>query len=188
MRSLILNIPTCIKVFLVTAFALFSIHCGSSVKVQFDYIEGQDFSSFRTFDFISQPADLKVHDKPVRRVKNSVINELESNGFEMRFTQPDFLIAVQTSVNAKVDINSWGYSYAPYDLYHGGYGYWGVPTMNMYQYEEGTLVIDIIDPKTMTLIWRGVAQRALPPKPDADRIQEIIDEAVRRVLYYWPPD
>ena len=135
-----------------------------------------------------QPADLQVHDKPIRRVKNSVIKELEYNGFEMRFTRPDFLVAIQTSVDSKVDINAWGYTYAPYDVYHGGYGYWGVPSMGVYKYEEGTLILDIIDPKSMTLIWRGVAQRALPSRLDNDRIQQIVDEAVRRVLYYWPPE
>jgi hypothetical protein len=188
MRNFRFNIRTVSQSFIFFTLIVCGINCGSSVRVQFDYIEDHDFKQYKTFDFISQPADLQVHDKPVRRVKNAVIKQLESNGFEMRFTQPDFLIAIQTSVNSKVDIIGWGYSYAPYDVYHGGYGYWGVPSMNMYRYEEGTLVIDIIDPRTMTLIWRGVAQRALPQKSDADRIQQIVDEAVRRVLYYWPPD
>jgi len=60
--------------------------------------------------------------------------------------------------------------------------------MSVYQYEEGTLVIDIIDPESLMLIWRGVAQKVLPPHLDSDRIQKIVNEAVGQILYYWPPD
>lgn len=168
--------------------ALFHFFCGSSVRVQYDYIEDHNFESYRTFDFMATPNDLIVDDKGIRRIKNAVINEMENKGFEMRFTRPDFLIALQKSVDTRVEIQNWGYTYAPYGNYHGGYEYWGTPSMSMYRYEEGTLVIDIIDPLNMMLIWRGVAQRVLPPRLDSDRINEIENEAVRRVLYYWPPD
>ncbi len=174
--------------FFILTTCLLSLYCGSSVRVQFDYVEDHDFKPYRTFDFLTSPDDLTVDDKAMRRIKNAVINELEKNGFEMQFTGPDFLIALQKSINSKVEITSWGYTYAPYANYHGGYDYWGTPSMGVYRYDEGTLVIDIIDPKSMQLIWRGVAQRALPARLDADRINDIVNEAVQRVLYYWPPD
>ena len=176
--------------FLILAFMIYvgSFHCGSSVRVQFDYLDDHDFTPYKTFDFMVTPNDLTTDDKGLRRIKNAVINQLETNGFEMQFSQADFLIAVQKSINSKVQITNWGYTYAPYSNYYGGYGYWGTPSMSAYKYEEGTLVIDIIDPATMTLVWRGVAQKTLPPRLDSDRINDIVNEAVRRVLYYWPPD
>ena len=176
--------------FLILAFmiCICSFHCGSSVRVQFDYLDDHDFTPYKTFDFMVTPNDLTTDDKGLRRIKNAVINQLETNGFEMQFSKPDFLIAVQRSVESKVNIQSWGYAYAPYGNYYGGRDYWGTTTMSAYKYEEGTLVIDIIDPMTMTLMWRGVAQRALPPRLDSDRISDIVNDAVKRVLYYWPPD
>ena len=188
MRLFKLKQQIIIKIWIISILSLFLISCGSSVRVQFDYLEDHDFEPYKTFDFLVAPNDLQMHDKSIRRIKNAVINELELNEFEMKFTQPDFLIAIQKSVNSKINVTNWGYTYAPYSNYYGGYEYWGTPSMSVYKYEEGTLVIDIIDPKTMDLIWRGVAQRALPPRLDSERIQEIIDEAVRRILYYWPPD
>ncbi len=173
---------------LIILFSFFNFYCGSSVKVKYDYLEDHDFKPYKSFDFVTTPNDLTADDKGMRRIKNSVINELETNGFEMVFSSPDFLIALQRSINSKVEITNWGYSYAPYSNYYGGYEYWGTPSMSVYNYEEGTLVIDIIDPKTMTLIWRGVAQRVLPPRLDSDMKTDIVNEAVRRVLYYWPPD
>lgn len=162
--------------------------CGSPVRVQFDYVKDQDFTPYRTFDFLAVPAGQKIYEKAMRRVKTAVIDELESKGFEMQFQKPDFLVAIQVSVDSKVNINNWGYAYAPYDRYYGGYSYWGVSSWDVYRYEEGTIVLDIIDPATMTMIWRGVAQRAIPPTTDSQRIQEIVQQAVSRVLYYWPPE
>jgi len=188
MRSFILKQQIIIKIGIISILSLFLISCGSSVRVQFDYLEDHDFESYKTFDFLVEPNDIQLDDKSIRRIKNAVINELESDGFAMKFIQPDFLIAIQKSVNSKINVTNWGYNYAPYSNYYGGYEYWGTPSMSVYKYEEGTLVIDIIDPKTMDLIWRGVAHRALPPRLDSERIQEIINEAVKRVLYYWPPD
>ena len=173
-------------VLLLTIFL--SWRCGSPVRVQFDYVKDQDFKPYRTFDFLAVPAGQKIYEKAMRRVKTAVIDELEAKGFEMQFQKPDFLVAIQVSVDSKVNINNWGYAYAPYDRYYGGYGYWGVSSWDVYQYEEGTIVLDIIDPASMTMIWRGVAQRALPQTTDSQRIQEIVQQAVRRVLAYWPPE
>ena len=182
------NLSRIINISLLISVISFEINCGSSFRIQYDYMKNQNFEPYKTFDFMATPNSLQVNNKSIRRVKKAVTAELENAGFEMKFTKPDFLIAVQTSVNSKIDVVNWGYHYAPYSNYHGGYEYWGTPSMGVYQYEEGTLVIDIIDPESLMLVWRGVAQKVLPPNPDSDRIQKIVDEAVRRILYYWPPD
>jgi len=162
--------------------------CGSGIRVQYDYIKNEDFSKYQTFDFISLPNSLGQDTRGQRLVKNAVIEELELEGFEMRFSKPDFLVAVHTSVDSRVDIQNWGYRYAPYDRYYGGYGYWGTQSFTTYTYEEGTMILDFVDPASMQLVWRGVAQGVIPRNASTDRIIEIVRAAVRRVLYYWPPE
>jgi len=162
--------------------------CGSGIRVQYDYIKNEDFSRYRTFDFISLPNSLGQETRGQRLVKNAVIDELELEGFTMQFSKPDFLIAVHTSVASRLDIQGWGYRYAPYDLYYGGVGYGGVQGFTTHTYEEGTLILDFVDPVSMQMIWRGVAQGVLPPMASDERIIEITKAAVRRVLYYWPPE
>ena len=162
--------------------------CGSGILVKYDYIKNADYSVYNSFDFISLPNSLGKETKGQRLIKNALIDELEAEGFQMRFTNPDFLIAVHSSVASRIDIQNWGYRYAPYDLYYGGYGYWGVQTLSAYTYEEGTMILDFVDPKSMQMIWRGVAQGVLPAHASNERIAEIARAAVRRVLYYWPPE
>ena len=162
--------------------------CGSGIRVQYDYVKNTGFAGYKTFDFISLPNSLSQESRGQRLVKNIVTGELEAAGYEMRFKQPDFLIAVHTSVDARVDIQNWGYRYAPYDRYYGGYGYWGVQSFTTYTYEEGTILLDFIDPASMQMIWRGVAQGVIPRNASDDRIIDLAGAAVRRILYYWPPE
>jgi hypothetical protein len=166
---------------------MFFIACGSGIRVQYDYVRDLDFTRYRTFDFINLPDSPVLEKRGERMVKNAVITELELQGFEMRFTKPDFLIAVHTSAESKVDVVSWGYQYAPYDLYYGGYNYWGVQNFSAYSYKEGSLLLDFIEPASMQMIWRGVAQGVIPPNVSNERLTELIGAAVRRVLKYWPP-
>jgi len=181
MKRKIVNLSYCILVMLLAA-------CGSGIRVQYDFVRDLDFARYRTFDFISLPDSPALEKKGELMVKNAVISELELQGFEMRFTKPDFLIAVHTSTESKMDVVSWGYHYAPYDLYYGGYNYWGVQNFSAYTYQRGSLILDFIEPASMQMIWRGVAQGVIPPNASNERLTGLIEAAVRRVLKYWPPE
>lgn len=78
----------------------------------------------------------------------------------------------------------WGYSCA----YRIGIGYMWVPV-----YEQpddrfpGTLVIDVLDPSTRDLIWRGWAEGALLERGGRSASQEELDAVVMNVLDAFPP-
>jgi hypothetical protein len=55
------------------------------------------------------------------------------------------------------------------------------------RYEAGTLVLDVIDARTNTLIWRGWAQNSVEDMlDDRDRMAKTIDQAVARMLLRLP--
>ncbi len=80
--------------------------------------------------------------------------------------------------------NPWGYTYA----YRIGFGYSWLP---MYSRPSGslpgTLVIDILDPVSGELVWRGWAEGALLRVSPADERQEYLDKIVARILEEFPP-
>ena len=51
------------------------------------------------------------------------------------------------------------------------------------------MLIDIIDPVTDKLIWRGVANKRLPKEKQSSQInrEKMIDQAVSAVLENYPP-
>src|SRR5215467_3890907 len=51
-------------------------------------------------------------------------------------------------------------------------------------YAEGTLVIDLRDPSTRSLVWRGIATEE---KSDASKIQGKLDDMVRKSFDKYPP-
>lgn len=156
----------------------------STTSVRFDYERGVDFSQFKTFDFYPVPESLVENPLVVKRIGRAVIKEMEAKGLT-HDEKADLLIAIHTEVEDKIDITSYGYSYAPY--YH--YGYWGggYGGTTVSRYEEGTLIIDIVDNEEDELIWRGEASKALPSNPTPQQIDGIIDEVVAKVLANYPP-
>jgi hypothetical protein len=51
-------------------------------------------------------------------------------------------------------------------------------------YAEGTLVIDLRDPGTRSLVWRGIATEE---KSDATKIEGKLEDMVRKSLEKYPP-
>lgn len=77
----------------------------------------------------------------------------------------------------------WGYACS----YRLGFGYVWIP---VYQQPSdrmpGTLVVDVMDPTSNELIWRGWAEGALLDREVA-RSQEKVDEVVASILETFPP-
>jgi hypothetical protein len=55
------------------------------------------------------------------------------------------------------------------------------------QYEEGSLIIDIVDNAEDELVWRGVASKSLPSNPTPEKIDKIIDQVVTKAMENFPP-
>jgi len=152
-----------------------------SVSVSSDYDTGFDFARFRTFQW-SQPA---THTPDVnaligQRIERAVNSEFEKKGYDLT-SPPDFLVAIHCGKDQKIRVVDWGYAYGPTDLwgYHGyyrrGFGPGGI---SAYVYEQGTLVIDIIDAATNRLVWRGTGTGVVDPDPTPEEITESVNEAV----------
>jgi hypothetical protein len=58
----------------------------------------------------------------------------------------------------------------------------------VFEFEAGTLVLDVIDAGTNRLVWRGWAQQAIGDVlENRDHMARRIDEAVSRMLASLPP-
>jgi len=163
----------------------------SSVSVSHDFDSKVDFANLRTYSWIAAPKlnpestsvsiqkELETNSLVGGRVKRAVNQQLAAKGLRETTQDPDFLVAFHTGVQDKTDVQSWGY----------GYGYWGmrgggVSTIN---YQEGTLILDFIDPKTKDLIWRGVGTKVLSRSTSPEKSEKTINTAVEEILKKYPP-
>jgi hypothetical protein len=70
----------------------------------------------------------------------------------------------------------------PYGGYWPGY----TQTYNV-EYQEGTLIIDILDAKSHELIWRGTGQDYVEEQQTPEQITEGINQAVEGIMADFPP-
>jgi hypothetical protein len=69
------------------------------------------------------------------------------------------------------------------EAYPAGWRGWGTRVVRV-PYAEGTLVIDLRDPSTRSLVWRGIAREE---KSDAVKIEGKIDDMVKKAIEKYPP-
>jgi hypothetical protein len=51
-------------------------------------------------------------------------------------------------------------------------------------FTEGTLVLDLRDPATRSLVWRAIARQ---DKSDAEKVEGKLDDMVRKSFDKYPP-
>ena len=70
--------------------------------------------------------------------------------------------------------------------YYGypSYGYAGAG--RVYEYLQGTLVLDIIDVRTEEVIFRGWASKSLDSDPSPKEVRKYVTEAVAEILEDFP--
>lgn len=168
---------------------IFFVGCSSSTKVHFDYDRNEDFSQFRTYNFIPLPEALtsEVNPMVIRRIEEAIALALGDKGFNRTDASPDFLIAIHLESKDKFDVQNWGYTYAPYDIYWRGSGYWGSGGISVHQYQEGTLIIDVVKTADKELVWRGVGTKALSPNPTPKTIDRNVNLVVSKIMQSFPP-
>ena len=162
-----------VTLLVVCLFAL-TASCSSVHNVSYDYDKRTNFAALKTYDWLPVPKEVKVDTLVQDRIKNAVNSELEAKGLRMTSDEPDFLIAMQAGTEDKVRYvpEHWGYKYANY---------------RRVEYEEGTLVLDFVDPASKELIWRGTAKADVDSKMAPEKIDKLVNEAVEKTLKNFPP-
>lgn len=128
----------------------------------------------------SSPDDpMLVNSLSNRALRNDLVQAFEDRGYVETETAPDFEVAYYASAREKLDVTSWDYGYAWRPRWWRGWG----PT-DVTEYTEGSVIIDVIDPTTKELLWRG---RGVAAVSDNERTYESdLEKTVTAVLNKFP--
>jgi hypothetical protein len=173
-----------------TAVAALLLAACSSVTVSTDYDPGADFAGLKTWAWLPRKAgatgDPRLDSTLVHeRIRHAVETQLAARGYEKAaVARADFLVAYHTAVERKMDV----------DTIYRGYGYgrgawaWGAGHETMvYEYDQGTLLLDVLDPKAHRLLWRGSASAVVSEHSTPEKRTKLVNEAVSRLLDRFPP-
>jgi hypothetical protein len=167
--------------------------CGASVEYNSDYDPTADFSNIQTYQWAQRTPtgddDPRVYnDITMRKIKYAVDQALQAKGMRMVSNNPDVFVAWHGAINGKMSLqtvsSNYGYGYGWY-----GYGGMGMGTSTTYvnEWDEGTLLVDIIEGTKKELIWRGSAQAELKNNQDPQQGQDYLNDVVTRLLAGFPP-
>jgi hypothetical protein len=169
----------------------------STMQVATDHNPQADFSALKTYRWV-EPPDAPPPDP---RIRNDLLEKriqaiadalLQARGYRRVEEGPvDFLLSWYATLDEKLDVqvvNNY-YGYAPGWGWRGRYYPYGGMGQETYisRYDEGTLILDVMDADTRELIRRGYAvdRVNLTAKPETK--DEQLREAIGRMLADFPP-
>ena len=195
--------PTRVLGFLLLASALAG--CAVSPDIRTDSAPGVDLRDFQTFSFFSPLSTDRAgfHSLVSQQLMFSTRREMEVRGFQ--FTpnpaEADVLINFHTHLAEQIRVRSvpdpwtgpsyWHHRRGFYDPWRG-HGRW--PSHNQWpsqsrvdvdQFTEGRLSVDMIDRRQNMLVWEGVASQRLTQRT-LNELGPALDDAIHEMFRMFP--
>lgn len=159
--------------------AIFILSSCSSLKVTTDYDPKVDFTQYKTFNFLpwSKQMDKILSKYDQSRVRAAATQELEKLGFQKAEGKTDLAVSILIIIDEKTGTATYndyyssgpavGYYYGPWGANYAG-GVSSMTTMHSYDYEEGTMIVDLLDVKKKQMAWQGIAKKTLNSRKKGD--------------------
>lgn len=162
----------------------------TTIDVDADWDPNAAFSNMHTWAWAPGQSTARGDDPRLesdlvhQRIQSTIENSLIQRGYDKVNDKPDFYVAYHIAIDQKLDART---TYSDYGV--GPYGRWGtaLPETTIEQYDQGTLLIDVISSDSKKLVWRGRAQSRIQDLKDAASRQARTQEAVSRLLERFPP-
>jgi len=150
--------------------------------VTYDFDKTTDFSRFRTYAWVSGTnlEDELNH----KRVVNAIDGQLASKGLRRveSGAPSDLLVAYHASVDKNLQINASSSGWGPYGLGGSRFG-----TVRAQEIFVGTLVVDMVDASTRSIVWRGSASTDINVKASAEKREKNVNQAAEKLFKNYPP-
>lgn len=158
-RTLLL-FPLC---FLLAACGSFNTRTGDAGR--------EAYSGYDTFALLLEPtvSDTRrevLNPVAVRRLREVVGDALLSLRYDLApAEEADFLVAVHAAQENEIDETDWGYRPPSFDrVFRPG------------MYDEGAVVVDIIDGQSREVVWRGVTSANVLKDPSRASLREAVED------------
>ena len=171
--------------------------CASAVQVRTALSPDASLSGLRTFRVQPTPkpsiASAQSTSDPMlvnsisnRALRGDLRKGFEKLGYAVNDSTPDFCVAYYASTNQQLDLTAWDYGYSLRPRWWRG---WGPRYRDTYepmvtQYTQGTVIVDVFDPKNKELVWRGQGVAAVSDNQD-QYVQEL-QATVAAILAKFP--
>ena len=174
--------------------AMLALTACASVDVRTATSPDANLGALRTFNVMSNPEQrtpsapgandpMLVNSISNRALRADLVKGFENRGYALA-DKPDFAVAYYASTKQKLDVTSWDYGYSFYPRWWGGWGPGGPYDPTVTQYTQGTVIIDVINPETKELLWRGSGVATV--SDDEKQYEQELWKTVTAILEKFP--
>lgn len=161
----------------------------SSLSVNYDYDNNTDWTKFKTYGWIKSSRNNSNPASPIpdtalleQRIHNSMAFEMKQRGIT-ESDNPDLLVVYHLGTEEKIQVTDWGYRYSDY--------YWGSGgrQIDVHQFTEGSVVIDLVDATEEKLVWRGTGTGVVDgSQRTPEEMQDRVNNVINKVMASFPPN
>jgi hypothetical protein len=151
--------------------------CAYAQKITVEFDTAADFTKYKTFAIRNGTLNSRnpaLNSELVKKnIENSIAHYMTGKGLMATAGASDLNVVYHFGSARKAEL----------DAYPAGWRGWGTRVVRV-PYTEGTLVIDLRDPTSRSLVWRGIAAE---DKSDAAKIEGKLDTMVKKSIDKYPP-
>ena len=153
----------------------------STLEVNVDYDDSYDFTKVKKVAVVHehQASDNSLLND---RIINALNKNLESKNYvNLASNEADLIFVFYTNAKDKTQVNT------EYMTMGMRYRFGGMmATTSTYEYTEGTLVIDALNPKTNKIVWRGIGTKELSEKKTPQEKTQAVNKIVTKIMEKFP--
>jgi hypothetical protein len=146
-------------------------------KINTEFDQSVDFTRFKTFAVregrLNSPSPALNSELTKKRIETEIERALIAKGLTRATGAPDLNVFFTLGSARRVET----------ETFPAGWRGRGTRVARV-PYAEGTLVIDLRDPATRSLVWRGVANEE---EPNPTKLADKLDEMVKKSIAKYPP-
>ena len=183
-----------LNILMLLLLSLAILSCGPRVATQ--KTTSKDLSSYNSFAYLPNAnvsaQGMQMSSEDVSRAVIEAVNtNLQQAGYNLNRQNPDLLVLISTETDTEVTTTTDPvYAAYPYttgvrtinplynNYYYGGYaGYNNIIgyDTDTYSYEEGTVVINLVDRETKNTVWKGVASESITGQTSTQGIRDLVN-------------
>jgi uncharacterized protein (DUF1501 family) len=150
------------------------IAVGQTVSVNYNH--SQSFSSYHTYAWASNNANQVQNSILAQVAQQDIDTAMQGKGLQkvQESQKPDLILLASGGMRQQT-------SYSASGMRGIGGGMGGItPQQNV----EATLIVDLHDAKSQSLIWRGIAQDTL--SNNGNKNQQLVEKAIQKMFKQWP--
>ncbi|MFY9843683.1 MAG: DUF4136 domain-containing protein [Terriglobales bacterium] len=145
-------------------------------QVSVNYNRSQSFAAYHTYAWGSQNANKIQNSILAQEAQQDINAAMQGKGLQLvqENQNPDLILTANGGMQQQTSYSAWG-------MRGIGGGMGGItPEQNV----VATMIVDLYDAKTQSLVWRGVAQNTL--SNNGSKNTKMVANAVQKMFKQWP--